>query len=142
MKRLAEHLVWCWLLSQLVVPLRAADSARLVKYSQTDVVPIHAKVRFSTLIVLPADEEILDFHHRRQGLLDHQRRAQSLLPASGPGSDSQQSEPVTASGHIYSFLLTEISKETDTEPDLKVFIVPSEESNLAATSGPGEVRPG
>src|SRR5690349_4414216 len=54
-KGLAKHLVWCWLLSQLVVPLRAAESARLVKYAQTDVVPIHAKVRFSTLIVLPAD---------------------------------------------------------------------------------------
>ena len=41
--------------------LHAADGARLVNYSQTDVIPIRAKVRFSTLIVLPENEEILDF---------------------------------------------------------------------------------
>ena len=60
MKRLATRLFWLLFLVPLV-PLCAADSARLVKYSQTDIIPIHAKVRFSTLIVLPADEEILDF---------------------------------------------------------------------------------
>ena len=43
-------------------PFVHADSgARVVKYSDNDIVPIRAKVRFSTLIVLPADEEILDF---------------------------------------------------------------------------------
>src|SRR6266568_7324617 len=43
-------------------PFVHADSgARVVKYSDNDIIPIRAKVRFSTLIVLPADEEILDF---------------------------------------------------------------------------------
>src|SRR6202789_3223768 len=43
-------------------PLRAAsDGARVVKYSKQDIVPVRAKLRFSTLIVLPDDEEILDF---------------------------------------------------------------------------------
>src|ERR1700679_1540457 len=43
-------------------PLRAAsDEARVVKYSKQDIVPVRAKLRFSTLIVLPDDEEILDF---------------------------------------------------------------------------------
>ena len=35
--------------------------ARVVKYGKEDIVPVHAKLRFSTLIVLPEDEEILDF---------------------------------------------------------------------------------
>ena len=39
----------------------AANGARTVEYSQSDIVPIHAKIRFSTLIVLPASEDILDF---------------------------------------------------------------------------------
>jgi type IV secretion system protein VirB9 len=39
----------------------AADEARVVKYSKEDIVPVNAKLRFSTLIVLPEDEEILDF---------------------------------------------------------------------------------
>ena len=35
--------------------------ARTVKYAAKDIVPIRAKVRFTTLIVLPANEKILDF---------------------------------------------------------------------------------
>src|SRR6266481_5499791 len=37
------------------------DGARIVKYGREDIVPVHAKLRFSTLIVLPDNEEILDF---------------------------------------------------------------------------------
>src|SRR4029077_9839608 len=39
----------------------AIDQARVVKYSKEDIVSVNAKLRFSTLIVLPEDEEILDF---------------------------------------------------------------------------------
>jgi type IV secretory pathway VirB9-like protein len=46
-----------------VSPTHAATeaAARVVKYSKEDIVPVRAKLRFSTLIVLPEDEEILDF---------------------------------------------------------------------------------
>ncbi len=40
--------------------VRADSGARTVKYAETDIIPIHAKIRFSTLIVLPVNEEILD----------------------------------------------------------------------------------
>jgi type IV secretory pathway VirB9-like protein len=44
------------------IAVRAAtDTARVVKYGQDDIVTVHAKLRFSTLIVLPEKEEILDF---------------------------------------------------------------------------------
>ena len=44
------------------LPIHAAtDTARVVKYSQNDIVPIKAKLRYSTLIILPEKEEILDF---------------------------------------------------------------------------------
>src|SRR3974390_262024 len=36
-------------------------TGRIVKYSQQDIIQVRAKLRFSTLIVLPQDEEILDF---------------------------------------------------------------------------------
>src|SRR5437016_6665512 len=35
--------------------------ARTVKYSQQDIISVRAKLRFSTLIVLPQNEEILDY---------------------------------------------------------------------------------
>src|SRR5207244_12869248 len=42
-------------------PARAAtEAARVVKYAKEDIVPVRAKLRFSTLIVLPDDEAILD----------------------------------------------------------------------------------
>jgi len=34
-----------------------SDGAKTVKYDQHDIVEIHAKVRFSTLIVLPPEED-------------------------------------------------------------------------------------
>src|SRR5262249_62097255 len=37
------------------------SGARTVKYGKEDIVAVHAKLSFSTLIVLPEDEEILDF---------------------------------------------------------------------------------
>ena len=56
----------CTLIAALaVVSLSQAfateEGARVVKYGKQDIVPVHAKLRFSTLIVLPDDEEILDF---------------------------------------------------------------------------------
>ena len=35
--------------------------ARTVKYATKDIVSVRAKVRFTTLVVLPANERILDF---------------------------------------------------------------------------------
>ena len=37
---------------------------------------------------------------------------------------------------MYSFLLNEISKEPDSEPDLKVFIMPNDESSVAGNAAP------
>src|SRR5260370_16710601 len=51
------------LVGMTAIPAHAATeaAARVVKYSKEDIVPVRAKLRFSTLIVLPEDEEILDF---------------------------------------------------------------------------------
>ncbi len=48
-------------LGQTVPVQSAANTARVVKYGQNDIVTVHAKLRYSTLIVLPENEEILDF---------------------------------------------------------------------------------
>jgi len=58
MKRTAVLLLAFLSLLACAVSGAASEGARLVKYSETDVIPIHAKLRFSTLIVLPAEEEI------------------------------------------------------------------------------------
>ncbi|HEY0701436.1 MAG TPA: TrbG/VirB9 family P-type conjugative transfer protein [Candidatus Acidoferrales bacterium] len=119
----------------------AADGARVVKYAKEDIVPVRAKLRFSTLIVLPENEEILDFTtgDKEFWIINGAHNLCYVHPAQA-GIRSNLNL-ITASGHVYSFLLTEISSEPNSEPDLKLFIEPKEGSGLSAdTSLRGYVR--
>jgi type IV secretion system protein VirB9 len=113
----------------------AGDGARVVKYAKEDIVPIRAKLRFSTLIVLPDDEEILDFTtgDKEFWVINGAHNLCYVHPAQA-GIRSNLNL-ITASGHVYSFLLTEISSEPNAQPDLKIFIEPKEGSGFAASSG-------
>jgi type IV secretion system protein VirB9 len=132
--KLLVHGTFCLLIFILSFPLAHADvAARIVKYSQTDIIPIRAKIRFSTLIVLPANEEILDFTTGDKDfwIINGNHNLCYLHPAqAGIRSDLNL---VTASGHVYSFLLTEISKDSEADPDLKIFVTPSDQSTLAGS---------
>ena len=58
--RFALSLLFCGsLLAGGVTP--PANGARTVQYGDKDVVRINARLRFTTLIVLPKNEQILDF---------------------------------------------------------------------------------
>jgi type IV secretion system protein VirB9 len=118
---------------------RAADdpAARVVKYSKEDIVPVRAKLRFSTLIVLPEDEEILDFTtgDKEFWIINGAHNLCYVHPAQA-GIRSNLNL-VTASGHVYSFLLTEISNQPNVEPDLKIFVEPKEVSGIATNTGLG-----
>jgi len=104
----------------------AGDGARVVKYAKEDIVPVHAKLRFSTLIVLPDDEEILDFTtgDREFWIINGSHNLCYVHPAQA-GTKSNLNL-ITASGHVYSFLLTEISSDPTAQPDLKLFVEPKE----------------
>ena len=106
--------------------------ARTVKYSQQDVISVRAKLRYSTLIVLPQNEEILDFATGDKDfwIINGAHNLCYVHPAqAGIRSDLHL---ITASGHVYSFLLTEISSEPTVEPDLKLFVEPKEESSIGS----------
>jgi type IV secretory pathway VirB9-like protein len=116
--------------------LRAAtDAARVVKYSKEDIIPVRAKLRFSTLIVLPEDEEILDFTtgDKEFWIINGAHNLCYIHPAQA-GIRSNLNL-ITASGHVYSFLLTEISNIPNADPDLKIFVEPKEDSRIAASTG-------
>jgi type IV secretion system protein VirB9 len=104
----------------------ADTGARVVKYGKEDIVPVHAKLRFSTLIVLPDDEEILDFTtgDREFWIINGSHNLCYIHPAQA-GIRSNLNL-ITASGHVYSFLLTEISSDPNLQPDLKLFVEPKE----------------
>jgi len=123
------------LLGTLRVPVVHADStARTVKYAETDIIAIKAKIRFSTLIVLPANEEILDATtgDKEFWIINGAHNLCYLHPA-GQGIRSNLNL-ITSSGHVYSFLLTEIGKDSKEEPDLKVFVERKEESTLSSAA--------
>jgi len=136
MKQIVCRLVSLFVLVFPLAVVHAENRARVVKYSQNDIIPIQAKLRFSTLIVLPADEEILDFTTGDKDfwIINGTHNLCYLHPAQA-GIRSNLNL-VTASGHVYSFLLNEISKEPDTEPDLKVFVMPNDESSVAGSAAP------
>jgi type IV secretory pathway VirB9-like protein len=118
-------------------PVQAATdaAARVVKYSKEDIVPVRAKLRFSTLIVLPEDEEILDFTtgDKEFWVINGAHNLCYVHPAQA-GIRSNLNL-ITASGHVYSFLLTEISNQPSVDPDLKIFVEPKEGSGFAANTG-------
>jgi type IV secretion system protein VirB9 len=117
------------------MPLRAAtDTARVVKYAQNDIVPVKAKLRFSTLIILPEKEEILDFTtgDKEFWIINGAHNLCYIHPAQA-GIRSNLNL-ITASGHVYSFLLTEISGDPNAEPDLKIFIEPKEQSGIGGSA--------
>jgi len=124
---LALLCVTCW----SALPLFADTAgARVVKYSQNDIVSVRAKVRFSTLIVLPEGEEILDFTTGDKDfwIVNGVHNLCFIHPAQvGISTDLNL---ITASGHVYSFLLTEISNEANAQPDLKIFIEPKDQSSI------------
>jgi type IV secretory pathway VirB9-like protein len=113
----------------------ASEAARVVKYGKEDIVPVRAKLRFSTLIVLPDDEEILDFTtgDKEFWIINGSHNLCYVHPAQA--AIRSNLNLITATGHVYSFLLTEISNDPNAEPDLKIFVEPKEGSGVAAKSG-------
>jgi type IV secretion system protein VirB9 len=120
----------------------ADATARVVKYSKEDIVPVRAKLRYSTLIVLPEDEEILDFTtgDKEFWIINGAHNLCYVHPAQA-GIRSNLNL-ITASGHVYSFLLTEISSQPNVEPDLKIFVEPKEGSGIATGALRGYVSAG
>ena len=138
---LAVLALMVWLLTA-VSPAFAgsADSARTVKYSREEIIRVRAKLRFSTLIVLPDNEEILDFTtgDKEFWIINGAHNLCYVHPAQA-GIRSNLNL-ITSSGNVYSFLLTEISSEPNADPDLKLFVEPKETGGT--TNFTGYVRAG
>jgi type IV secretory pathway VirB9-like protein len=112
-----------------------ATAVRVIKVAREDVVPVRAKVRYSTLLVLPDNEEILDFTtgDREFWIINGAHNLCYVHPAQA-GIRSNLNL-ITASGRVYSFLLTEISSEPNAQPDLKLFVEPKESSGAMSLQG-------
>ncbi len=113
-------------------PVDSGATARVVQYGERDVVPVRARLRFTTLIVLPKSEQIMDFvcGDKEFWIVNGAQNFAYVKPAKA--GIRTNLNLVTASGNVYSFVITE---ESDAQPDLKLFIEPRDESMISAIAG-------
>jgi type IV secretion system protein VirB9 len=111
-------------------------TARLVKYHANDIVSVRAKMRYTTLIELPATEKILEVATGDKDfwIIDTVGNYCFLHPAK-EGIHSNLNL-ITDKGSVYSFTLDDVESG---DPDLKVVIEPSDPSSLAAANGAGKL---
>jgi type IV secretory pathway VirB9-like protein len=107
---------------------------KVVQYGEKDVIRLKTKLRYTTMIVLPKNEQILDFTcgDKEFWVVNGEANFAYIKPAK-PGAQTNLNL-ITASGNIYSFALAEVSEIPDAAPDLKVFIEPKDESMISAAS--------
>ena len=118
--RLTRVLAAGSLVAGIVAPVSAQTAGiREVTASERSVIPLHTRVRFTTMVMLPDDEEILDVvcGDRDFWVISATQNIAHIKPAKEGASTNLNL--VTAKGTVYSFLLTE-TKTGD--PDLKVYV--------------------
>ena len=103
-------------------------TSRVVSYDPTDVVPLRAQLRYTTLIVLPAGEQILDVTcgDKEFWLVNAAQNLCYVKPARAGAQTNLNL--LTASGTVYSFALSEVSNTPGSRPDLKVYIEPRDQA--------------
>jgi type IV secretion system protein VirB9 len=121
------------LLALAAIAAHAQQTARIVHYHANDIVPIRAKMHYTTLIALPPSEKILEVATGDKDfwILDAVQNYCFLHPAK-EGIHSNLNL-ITDKGNVYSFTLDDDEAE---QPDLKVVIEPSDPSTLASVHGP------
>lgn len=115
-------------------------AARTVQVHSQDIVPIHAKVKYTTLIEVPASEKIMEAAtgDKEFWVVDVVGNFCFVHPAkAGIASNLNL---ITDKGNIYSFTLRDVS-DSSVAPDLKVLVQPADRSALVASSGPAQFVP-
>jgi type IV secretory pathway VirB9-like protein len=114
-------------------------AARNVQYHSQDIVPIRAKVKYTTLIELPATEKIMEaaVGDKDFWIIDVVGNFCFVHPAK-PGISSNLNL-ITDKGNIYSFTLQDVSASG--AADLKVIVNPVDASAIVASSGPPQFVP-
>jgi type IV secretory pathway VirB9-like protein len=117
-----------------------AQEARSVEYHQQDIVPIRSKLKYTTLIELPATEKIMDAAtgDKEFWVVDVVGNFCFVHPARA--GISTNLNLITDKGNIYSFTLQDVSR-TDDQPDLKVIVNLADQSSIVTSTEPAQFVP-
>jgi type IV secretory pathway VirB9-like protein len=115
-------------------------AARTVQYHAQDIVPIHAKLKFTTLIEIPRGEKIMEAATGDKDfwVVDVVNNFCFVHPARA--GISSNLNLITDKGNIYSFTLQDVSGTPDS-PDLKVLINPADNSSIVSSNAASEYVP-
>jgi type IV secretory pathway VirB9-like protein len=140
MKCIPLTVAWAALALSSTVAVAQDASARTVQYHSQDIVPIRAKVKYTTLIELPPAEKIMEAATGDKDfwIVDVVGNFCFVHPAKQ--GISSNLNLITDKGNIYSFTLQDISASSD-GPDLKVSVEPADRSAIVAASGPAQFVP-
>jgi type IV secretory pathway VirB9-like protein len=116
-------------------------SARIIQYHSQDIIPIHAKLKYTTLIEVPPSEKIMEAAtgDKEFWVVDVVGNFCFVHPAKT--GISSNLNLITDKGNIYSFTLQDVS-DSSVVPDLKVLVEPVDRSSIVASSGPPQFVPG
>ena len=109
---------------------------RTIPYHARDLVTLHAKVRYTTLIALPEGEDIIEVTcGDKEFWIVNAHGALAYVKPAKPGSETNLNL-LTASGQVYAFVLSEISDKKGAEPDLAVYLEPDDPASVARAHEP------
>jgi len=140
MNRKLIFIAWLALALPSLAAVAPEPSARTVQYHSQDIVPIHAKLKYTTLIEVPPSEKIMEAATGDKDfwIVDVVGNFCFVHPAKA--GISSNLNLITDKGNIYSFTLQDVSGSADV-PDRKVLIEPADRSAIVAASGPPQFVP-
>ena len=116
---------------EVTITAEPGPVARTVEYREKELPEVHTRLRYTTVFVLPKSEKIMDFvcGDKENWVINGADNFAYIKPQKEKARTNLNL--VTASGNVYSFLVS----EGESQPDLKIFIQPEEEPMLAALAG-------
>ena len=124
----------------LITPLAAQSDApparprgaRTVIYHPRDLVPVRAKLHYTTLLVLPDGDDVVEATcgDKDVWIVNVRGALVSVKPAKA-GAETNLNL-VTTSGQVYAFILTEVSDPKGQDPDFTVYLEPDDPAVAAA----------
>lgn len=107
-------------------PSAPSRPVRTIVYHPRDLVALRAKLHYTTLIVLPDGEDVVEATcgDKEFWIVNVRGSLVSVKPAK-PASETNLNL-VTTTGHVYAFLLTEVSETMGANADLAVYLEPED----------------
>jgi type IV secretory pathway VirB9-like protein len=114
-------------------------TARVVVYNERDIISIHTRLRYTTLIQLPPGELIMDYviGDKDFWIVNGAANLAYVKPAKAAATTNLNL--VTTRGIVYSFVLAEVGESG--VPDLKLFIQSGDEAMSHALNSPPKYVP-